>query len=499
MLHVLVACHNAERYVTRCIESVRRQTVAGWRCHVIDDASTDGTHAAARAAIAGDERFVLSRNSSRIGQLANHDAIMRLAEIDDDDIAVVVDGDDWLAHEQVFEKLLDAYADGRTWITYGQFTMFDGEHYRVGFSAPPARPSRVRACRWTTAHLRTWRAHLWRRIDPGHLRLARTDRFWPMAGDQAGMLPMLELAGPARAKFLPEVSYVYNRENPGNDDKVDGLLQRKCARAIRSLAAHAPVPELAAPVESRSRPPSAAPVPTVSFCCALKTNRMTEERTTALWTTLEALAQLADDRTEVVIGDFESELTWDRARALLGDKLRVVPLRGHFNRSIGCNAASRVATGDVLFFMDADIVVTAAALDEARARVSPGRCYYPQVMYLNRGQRVPDVGDGSSLYVGTGCGVCSFHRDDFATLGGWDEDLGRNWGGEDRQLYDRAQRQLRVVRDLPRVFHQWHPTSLRYKDVFADSSEGGGVWKEYRRLIAALEGPTDPQPVSRSA
>ena len=34
---------------------------------------------------------------------------------------IIIDGDDWLAHEHVFETINTAYQDENIWLTYGQF------------------------------------------------------------------------------------------------------------------------------------------------------------------------------------------------------------------------------------------------------------------------------------------------------------------------------------------------------------------------------------------
>jgi hypothetical protein len=56
--------------------------------------------------------------------------------------------------------------------------------------------------------------------------------FYHMAWDQAIMFPMLEMSG-HRAKFISEVLYIYNTENPISDYKVDRQLQRSLETEIR--------------------------------------------------------------------------------------------------------------------------------------------------------------------------------------------------------------------------------------------------------------------------
>jgi hypothetical protein len=53
-----------------------------------------------------------------------------------------------------------------------------------------------------------------------------------MAWDQAMMFPMLEMSG-HRAKFIRDVLYMYNADNPLNDSKVNRQLQQTLGTVIR--------------------------------------------------------------------------------------------------------------------------------------------------------------------------------------------------------------------------------------------------------------------------
>lgn len=248
MLRVLTCFRNAEAWLPRCIASIAAQTLTEWRCHLVDDASTDGSYALARRLTAGDPRFEVIGNGTRRYPLGNVHALMARPDVDDDDVAVALDGDDWFADDGVLARVAAAYADPSTWITYGQFVFWDGPDApsRPGFAAPIADPARARQLPWTATHLKTWKAFLWRRIRRGDL-LGPDGGFWEAACDQAFMLPMIEMAGTAHARFLPEVSYVYNQETPLNEFKVAGDQPRIYMDAIRRLPPHAALPDRPAP------------------------------------------------------------------------------------------------------------------------------------------------------------------------------------------------------------------------------------------------------------
>ncbi len=73
---------------------------------------------------------------------------------------------------------------------------------------------------------------MWRAIERDYLK-DDAGNYWEVAGDVAFMLPMLEMSGPQHYRFMPDINYVYNEENPINDHKVN--LQRvvKIAEKIR--------------------------------------------------------------------------------------------------------------------------------------------------------------------------------------------------------------------------------------------------------------------------
>ena len=57
--------------------------------------------------------------------------------------------------------------------------------------------------------------------------------YYKMTYDQAIMLPLLEMAS-ERAKFIPEILHVYNKDNPLNVDKIKAQKQVALAQEIRN-------------------------------------------------------------------------------------------------------------------------------------------------------------------------------------------------------------------------------------------------------------------------
>lgn len=84
---------------------------------------------------------------------------------------------------------------------------------------------------WKATHLRTFKYKLWKNIKKEDLKDQNGDYF-KMTWDLAIMLPMLEMSG-NRFAMIEDVLYVYNRENPLNDFKVDRSLQVSLEKHIR--------------------------------------------------------------------------------------------------------------------------------------------------------------------------------------------------------------------------------------------------------------------------
>jgi SAM-dependent methyltransferase len=199
---------NAEAHVARCIASVQHQTYPHWHHHVIDAKSEDET---AKVATRQAKNFwrpaatIVTRNKLRRSALQNVYEVWR--ELPDDEVIVWLDGDDWLAGDRAFEVLARAYASPREpWMTYGQFMQPNGEVSSAD-AYPPGCD--VRRERWRGTHLKTFRAGLVKQIDPKDL--LRPDGTWiELAIDRPVMYPLLEMAGPERSLFIPNVLYVYN-------------------------------------------------------------------------------------------------------------------------------------------------------------------------------------------------------------------------------------------------------------------------------------------------
>lgn len=214
---ILTTTFNCQSFVERCIFSMMGQTYKNFTCYITDDMSNDFTTNVVKKTIFNDSRFILIENSKKLYQPGNYDQVLRSENIDDKEVCIELDGDDYLPNSKIFENIAKLYEDENVWMTSGSFRYHDN---RPGFARPPSTFENIRKQTFTLSHLRTWRKWLWNKINQDDLK-DENGEYWTVAGDLAFMFPMLEMSGEEHYRFLPEINYIYNELNPLNDHKVN--------------------------------------------------------------------------------------------------------------------------------------------------------------------------------------------------------------------------------------------------------------------------------------
>ena len=230
---IVVPFFNCENWVKKCVDSIQSQGYKNFECLLIDDMSTDNSANIVKKEIVGDSRFNLIENRDKKYALANIVNAIEEFNCDDDDIIILLDGDDWFASSLTLNKLCDSYDDKL--MTYGSYVLNPSG---VRGPEPSKYPDEViktnsfRKDQWRASHLRTFKYGLWKHIDHDDLKDENGD-YYKMTYDQAIMLPLLELAG-GRSTYIPEILHVYNKDNPLNIDKNKAQEQYALAQKIRS-------------------------------------------------------------------------------------------------------------------------------------------------------------------------------------------------------------------------------------------------------------------------
>lgn len=236
---VVPSYNNAEIY-QKNLKWIFLQTYSHYRVIYIDDCSPDNTGTFVKEYLKEhnlNNRVNLIINTNRKGALAN--LYCAIHSCKDHEIIVTLDGDDWFAHEKVLETLAKAYSDPNIWLTYGQYTNSLG---RIGCAREINKDVIARnAYRETpsvASHLRTFYAWLFKCIKLEDLLFEGT--LFPMTWDWAMMYPMLEMSG-GKFRFISEILYIYNTDNPINDSKVDGAFQEYLGKLIQQKKPYTPL------------------------------------------------------------------------------------------------------------------------------------------------------------------------------------------------------------------------------------------------------------------
>lgn len=240
---VIIPSRNNSLWYERNLEALRTQNYDNWHAIYINDASTDDTRQKVENFIEKyqlQDKITLINNETKQGAMSNIYKAVHMCN--DTDIVVNYDGDDWFSGPDSLTILNQAYEDENIWMTYGSYSVYPtavkGDCTGpVSHDVIASNSYRSSPC-LCTGHLRTFYAWLFKCIKREDLQINGV--FFPMTYDLAMMYPMLELSG-GRFKYILDVLYVYNIETPYNDCKVDGSLQHRLDKIIRSRPRYQPL------------------------------------------------------------------------------------------------------------------------------------------------------------------------------------------------------------------------------------------------------------------
>jgi glycosyltransferase involved in cell wall biosynthesis len=223
-IKIITPFYNPGEFLETCVNTLMSQKYDSFKVIFVDDCSNDGSFDKLPH---DDERAIIVKNETRKTALENiHDAIM--IHCDPNDIVVLLDGDDWFPNKNVLKYIDEQYQKNDCWIMYGQSQWTNGQR---GFASQyrPEEFANLRKSPFRVSHLRTFRAGLYQRIKEQDSIFScmkdSSGEFYKMTYDVAIMFPIMEMAGYDKTLFNSSVLYIYNRDNPISDDKVNQQLQ----------------------------------------------------------------------------------------------------------------------------------------------------------------------------------------------------------------------------------------------------------------------------------
>jgi glycosyltransferase involved in cell wall biosynthesis len=230
---IVIPAYNCSKWLAKNLDIISRQTHRNYEVCIVDDASTDPDQKEVIRGFSKRNGWKAVFNTENKGALPNILKGIETLQCSNDDIIVLIDGDDWLFDRRVLSLLDLYYRREDIYLTYGQY--FSLSHRKKGICAPLAEADiaegRYRQMPWQFSHLRTFKYALWGQIKEEDLR-DRDGSFYRVSWDMAFMYPMLEMAG-QHIRFIPDILYAYNDLNPICDSKVRRQQQLSREQEIR--------------------------------------------------------------------------------------------------------------------------------------------------------------------------------------------------------------------------------------------------------------------------
>lgn len=227
--------YNVENWISNNIKSTKYQSYTNFNHILIDDLSTDNSYKIAVENIADNNKYKIIKNETKKYALQNFYEQIKNENLDDEDIIVILDGDDWLASKDALKILNQHYNKTNCLMTYGSYIEYPSNNKGYFSKKIPQdiiKNNAFREAEWMTSHLRSFKYKVWKNIKEEDLKDSNNN-FYKMTCDLAMMFPMLEMCG-ERSSYVKEILYVYNMSNPLNDYKIDNFMQILLEKEIRT-------------------------------------------------------------------------------------------------------------------------------------------------------------------------------------------------------------------------------------------------------------------------
>jgi len=233
---VIMPTYNAEQYVEEALESLIAQTYTNWEAIVINDCSTDHTLALVQGVAKKEPRIHIHTPNEKKCALENTVIGIKMLCKGEEDIVVILDGDDKLKGPDVLDYLNKEYQKN-IWTTWGNFELLsDGQPctYQdpktkkiVPWADKLDKPfNRREMGRFLFSHLRTYKYWLFKQIHEADF-LDAQGNYYTTAGDVIVSLPLIEMAGLKHSENISKVMYTYNNLSSLNDSKKCPVQQNK--------------------------------------------------------------------------------------------------------------------------------------------------------------------------------------------------------------------------------------------------------------------------------
>jgi glycosyltransferase involved in cell wall biosynthesis len=243
---VITPFYNAEKYITRCIESIITQDYDDYTLYLIDDNSNDESQHIVNNYIKSLPldikcKIVRTINKENKGAVYNQITALRKHEFTDDTIIMFIDGDDALVNDNnIFNFYNNLYHDNKTDFSYGS-SWSEVDNIPLISQPYPSEVKQSKSYRnhifnWGMpyTHLRTFRYGIFKKIENDDCFKDENGKWWQAGGDNATFYNIIEQADPDKVRVVQDIVYLYNDKNPLNDYKIHGEQQNANASKIKN-------------------------------------------------------------------------------------------------------------------------------------------------------------------------------------------------------------------------------------------------------------------------
>jgi glycosyltransferase involved in cell wall biosynthesis len=214
---IVITSYNNENWTSLCVSSVTSQTYENYEVLFFNDGSSDKTLEVAKSHIKSvDERFKffdLKDNNTKSKIFAT----MLDEHIDDNDIVLFLDGDDWLSSDEVLSAINQYYELNDCWVGYGGMVVWNGGEevtqpypQNSEFPIEITRNRDYRRDTWRSSHVKTMRGFIWKSIDKKDFLSVQDNQYILGPDDLVIMFDALEKCHPNKICRFDFPTYVYN-------------------------------------------------------------------------------------------------------------------------------------------------------------------------------------------------------------------------------------------------------------------------------------------------
>lgn len=213
---IVIGSYNNEQWVRQNLDCILSQTYQNWKIIYYNACSEDKTGEIVQEYASKESRIQYFTSKTRNRKNWFFEQTIKNKWIEDNDIVVVLDGDDFFANEEVLNYMNEVYNQSNCWMTYGGMIVWNGgESTQEAFPQNSEAPYEVKQQKlyrqdmWRYSHMRTVRGFLWNRLNVTDLKSVHDGEYMTL-DDLSTVYAFLEMCPSDKIFRVPETIYIWN-------------------------------------------------------------------------------------------------------------------------------------------------------------------------------------------------------------------------------------------------------------------------------------------------